>query len=374
MSLRRHRPPLLLVHDESPALGGSVTSLGALVPFLQRSGWRVEVAALQPDGWAGEGIEPHLMRRRGERVKGAAYFARETIRALDLRALAGRLRPDVLLANNGPTANLATHLAGRSLGLPVAQYVRGPFPGSDLAGKILRSSATIFTVGDECARLTSAVGKVASAPVAEGLEPSRWPAPRAPFTRDWLWNSALIGWKGLPLLLDTYGRLGPGMPRLHVCFTTLPAHHPDAVPAPCRVPDGVELRRAPPDLDLLRSRCLVYVHTALRPEPFGRSVLEAMAAGLCPIVPAAGTPGRLVRHMVNGLVYAPGSGEGLASLLRLAERDPSLCARLGARAEADARAYRSDVAFQPILSGLERIRSGRVARVVPIRHAAAQDR
>jgi len=374
MTLRRHRSPLLLIHDESPALGGSATSLGALAPFLRKAGWRVEVAAMHSDGWKDCGIEPHLLRRRGERVTGSSYFAREAIRALDLRALATRLRPDVLLANNGPTANLATHLAGRSLGLPVAQYVRGPFPPTGLAGKILRSAEAIFTVGDECTRLASRIGRVGVLQVAEGLDPSRWPRPRVAFSRDWLWNSALVGWKGLPLLLDAYGRVGEVAPPLHVCYAGLPAHHPDAVTLPEELPPGVEASRTPPDLDAIRSRCLVYVHTALLPEPFGRSILEAMAAGLCPIVPAAGTPGRLVRHGVNGLVYAPGSAEGLASLLRLAARDPSLCARLGARAEADARAYRSDLSFAPLLSGLERIRLGRVQRIVPIRHSAAPER
>jgi glycosyltransferase involved in cell wall biosynthesis len=373
MSPRSHRAPFLLVHDESPGLGGSVTSLGALLPFLRSAGWRVEVVALQPEGWEGEGIEPHLLRRRGERVKGAAYFAREAVRALDLRALARRLGPDVLLANNGPTANLATHLAGRSLGLPVVQYVRGPFPRSDLAGKILRSASAIFTVGDECTRLTSAVGRVRVEPVAEGLDPSRWPRPRAPFTRAWLWNSALVGWKGLPLLLDAFGALGASAPPLHVCYTTLPDHHPDAVEPPVRVPAGVEMHRAPPDLDELRSRCIAYVHTALRPEPFGRSVLEAMAAGLCPIVPAAGTPGRLIRHRVNGLVYAPGSARGLESVLRLVAREPALCAQLGARAESDARAYRSDLVFQPVLAGLERIRSRKGAPSVSFRNDLAPE-
>jgi glycosyltransferase involved in cell wall biosynthesis len=368
------RSPLLLVHDESPGLGGSVTSLGALVPFLRRAGWRVHVAAMQPDGWEGEGIRPHLLRRRGERVTGAAYFARETVRALDLRALARRLRPDVLLANNGPTANLATHLAGRSLGVPVAQYVRGPFPASGLAGKILRSAAAVFTVGEECARLAARVGQVEVQPVAEGIDPARWPHRRGAFTRDWFWNSALVGWKGLPLLLEAYARVGSEAPPLHVCYATLPDHHPDTVAPPAQVPPGVEMRRTPPDLDALRAGCLVYVHTALQPEPFGRSVLEAMAAGLCPVVPAAGTPGKLVRHLVNGLVYAPGSVDGLASLLRIAAGDPALCARLGAQAEADARAYRSDLAFQPLLSGLERIRAGCVGGTVPIRHEAAPER
>jgi glycosyltransferase involved in cell wall biosynthesis len=371
MSPDRSRAPLLLVHDESPGLGGSVTSLGALVPYLRVAGWRVEVAALQPEGWEREGLSPHLLPRRGERIEGTAYFARECRRAFDLRALCRTLRPAVLLANNGPTANLATHMTGRALRIPVAQYVRGPFPGSGLAGRVLRSSAAIFTVGDGSTRQVAAAGRTAPEQIDEGLDPRRWPRPRGPFARDWLWNSALVAWKGLPMLLETYRGLGADAPPLQICYAAHPAGHPDAVAPPDDVPPGVVLHRSPPDLDAIRSGCLVYVHTALRPEPFGRSLLEAMAAGLCPVVPDAGTPGRLVRHLENGLTYAAGSGSGLADELRRAAGDPELCARLGARAAADARSYAADRVFQPVLAGLERIRSERVVRSVPIRHELA---
>jgi len=374
MTSRRPGGPLLLVHDESPGLGGSITSLGALAPFLVRSGWRVEIAALQPEGWDGQGIAPHLLPRRGERIQGAGYFAREATRAFDLGKLARRLRPDVLLANNGPTANLATHLAGWSLGLPVAQYVRGPFPESGLAGRILRSAAAIFTVGDECTRMARATGCGGAARIEEGLDRDRWPASRDPLSRDWLWNSALVGWKGLPLLLDAFRNLGGEGPRLHVCYATLPAGHPDALEPPAHVPAGVVLHRSPPDLDAVRSSCLVYLHTALRPEPFGRSLLEAMAAGLCPVVPDAGTPGRLVRHLENGLTYPAGSASGLERAMRQAAADPDLCARLGARAAMDALAYRSDRVFQPVLAGLERIRPGGAGGNVPFRNEVASGR
>lgn len=362
--------PTVLVHDESPGLGGSITSMGALAPFLRQQGWRVEVTALQGEGWAGEGIDPCLLPRRGERITGAGYFAREAARALDLVAACRRIRPDVLLANNGPTANLSTHLAGAWLGIPVAQYVRGPFPPSRLSSRILRRSAAVLTVGEECTGSAGLCG-IVPAQVEEGLDPARWPRRREAGSRDWLWSSALVAWKGLPLLLEAYATLGTAAPALQLCWAGLPAGHPDAVAPPERVPPGVNLRRAPPDLDALRSRCLLYVHTALRPEPFGRSVLEAMAAGLCPVVPDAGTPGRLVRHEANGLVYRAGSPTELAATLRRAAADPGLCERLGAQAARDAAAYRSDRVFQPVLAALERIRSGRASSTVPLRNETA---
>jgi glycosyltransferase involved in cell wall biosynthesis len=98
-----------------------------------------------------------------------------------------------------------------------------------------------------------------------------------------------------------------------------------------------------------------------------------MAAGLCPVVPDAGTPGRLVRHGENGLTYAACSPSALAEVLGRAAADPGLCARLGRRAAADALAYRSDRVFQPVLSGLERIRAGLDRGSVPNRDGSTRE-
>ncbi len=362
---RRPGQPTLLIHDGSPGLGGSITSVGALAPFLGRAGWRVEVAAFQPDGWAQERIAPHLLPGQGDRITGAGYFAREVLRARDLARLCRQLRPDVLLANNGPAANLSTHLAGWTLHLPVLQYVRGPFWESEVSARALRAAAGVFTVGDECSRQVVKVSGVAPEQVEEGLDPSRWPTMRRAGARGFLWNSSLVAWKGLPLLLEAYGSMGVPSPGLEVCYAPFPPGHPEAIVPPSKLPAGVTAHPAPPDLDAIRARSLVYLHTAQRPEPFGRSLLEAMAAGLCPIVPEAGTPGRLVRNGENGLTYSPGSLEGLRRAMRIAASDPELCERLGARAEAEARAYRSELVFQPILQALERLHPARTVPDLP---------
>ncbi len=369
--MTRDAPRTLLVHDESPSLGGSVTTLGSLAPVLEDAGWRVAVAAMQPDGWDGLGLSPALLPRRGERVSGAAYFAREARRALDVARVARREGATVLLANNGPTANLSTHLAGRLLGLPVAQYVRGPFPATGLAARLLRRAPQVFAVGAEAARQVRDVAGLDAARVEEGIHPRFWPRRREAGGRGYFWSSALVEWKGLPLLLEAHRTLGPGAPPLTACYAGFPPGHPDAAPPPRALHEGVRLLRSPPGLDDLRAASLVYVHSATAPEPFGRSLLEAMAAGLCPIVPDAGTPGRIVRHMETGITYTRGSVHGLAAAMRLAARHPDLCVRLGDAAAEDARAYAAGRVFRPVVAGLERIVAPRGARVVPIRNEAA---
>lgn len=64
----------------------------------------------------------------------------------------------------------------------------------------------------------------------------------------------------------------------------------------------------------------VVAHCSTRPEPFGRTLVEAMLAQKPVVASSAGAPGEFVRHSSTGLLYAPGDAEGLrAHLIRLRE-------------------------------------------------------
>ena len=269
---------------------------------------------MQPDGWEGEGIAPHLLRRRGERINGAG-----------LLRPGGPPGPRPPRALPAPRARRAAReqRPHRQPGDPPRGLVAG-HPGRPVRARA-RSRRPAWP-GRCCAPPPRSSRWVTSAPgtwrprvprmptqVEEGLDPAPLAGIARPASaRDWLWNSALVGWKGLPLLLDAYraGRrrrpLPPGLLRR---APRRPSRRRGAAGA--GAPRESCSTARPPISTQIRARCLVYVHTALRPEPFGRSLLEAMAAGLCPIVPDAGTPGRLVRHEENGLVYPAGSVEGL---------------------------------------------------------------
>lgn len=68
------------------------------------------------------------------------------------------------------------------------------------------------------------------------------------------------------------------------------------------------------------------------PEPFGMSIVEAMALGRPVVATAAGGPAETITHGVNGLLVTPGDATALAdALLRLIE-DPEFARELGARA------------------------------------------
>jgi glycosyltransferase involved in cell wall biosynthesis len=80
-------------------------------------------------------------------------------------------------------------------------------------------------------------------------------------------------------------------------------------------------------------RCLDVMASSSVHEPFGLTVLEAMAAGRAVIVTNAGGPPEFVTDGVTGLVVAPENVEELANGLQRLLDDPALRDRLGQAAQ-----------------------------------------
>jgi glycosyltransferase involved in cell wall biosynthesis len=73
------------------------------------------------------------------------------------------------------------------------------------------------------------------------------------------------------------------------------------------------------------------VHTAVQPEPYGRTVAEALLSGLPVVVPDEGTPATLIAAG-GGRVYRAGDADRLASVLEALLRDSSSIERLRSEA------------------------------------------
>lgn len=71
-------------------------------------------------------------------------------------------------------------------------------------------------------------------------------------------------------------------------------------------------------------------------EPLGIALIEAMAAGLPVVAPAAAGPTEIVEDGVTGFLYPPGDAERAAGQVLRLVRDPQLAAEMGAAARAAA--------------------------------------
>jgi glycosyltransferase involved in cell wall biosynthesis len=74
------------------------------------------------------------------------------------------------------------------------------------------------------------------------------------------------------------------------------------------------------------------VHASTRPEPFGMTIIEAMACARAVVVSAGGGAAELVQHGHDALAFSPGDEAGLTEALARLVREPELRARLGEEA------------------------------------------
>jgi glycosyltransferase involved in cell wall biosynthesis len=72
----------------------------------------------------------------------------------------------------------------------------------------------------------------------------------------------------------------------------------------------------------------IVVHASTRPEPFGRTIVEAMASGRAVIAADAGAAPELVEPGRTGLLHRPGDPDDLARQMLSLVRDPATRARL----------------------------------------------
>lgn len=81
----------------------------------------------------------------------------------------------------------------------------------------------------------------------------------------------------------------------------------------------------------------IVVHTSVKPEPFGRVILEGMLLGKPVVASAAGGVPELIRDGETGFLFQPGDAEGLAACLVRLMQDEALRRAVGERARQWAR-------------------------------------
>jgi len=86
------------------------------------------------------------------------------------------------------------------------------------------------------------------------------------------------------------------------------------------------------DAPALTAACQVFVLPSIKREGLARSLIEAMAYGVAPVVTDCGGSPELVQHGESGLVVPMGDAAALAQAIRTLHDDTQLRARLGAAA------------------------------------------
>jgi glycosyltransferase involved in cell wall biosynthesis len=264
-----------------------------------------------------------------------------------------RLRPD-LVHTNSLKAGVYGSVAARAARLPVVWHVHDRIASDYLpassatvvrwmvrhlaGGVIANSNATMASLGTERG------GPVRS--VVPSIIPSPRPLPGPRRSGAGPTTFGMVGriapWKGQDLFLRAFAQAFPGGGERAVLVGSAmfgeDAYEAELIKLVDHLDLGarVEFRGFRDDVFGELASFDVLVHASLIPEPFGQSVLEAMASGLAVIAADAGGPAEIIVDGVNGRLFASTDPISLAQAMRELAGQQSERARLGAAAVAAA--------------------------------------
>jgi glycosyltransferase involved in cell wall biosynthesis len=153
-------------------------------------------------------------------------------------------------------------------------------------------------------------------------------------------------WKGQAVLVDAMARIVEQVPKAHA-FIVGGVHRAGATYSrhiEQRIQDlhlngALSATGFRSDVADVMNALDVVVHTSVRPEPFGRVILEGMLLGKPVVASAAGGVPELIRDGVTGFLTPPGDPASLADRLIPLLQDAALRARIGEQARAWAREH-----------------------------------
>jgi glycosyltransferase involved in cell wall biosynthesis len=358
---------VLYVESSAGGIGGSHHSLWTLVSHLDRNavepevlcfgddpfwdrfrriGVRVHVWAgglptrkggpapgpqIPPSGqkkpWAGVATVPEaetwLRQNVLRRVLASTIHlvAEDLPRARRLMRLAAERRVDILHANDRLGSNRFVALAGWMASIPVVQHERlsSPYRWTDIL--LSRSLAVTFCVSgdvrDKARRAGHRGRRLLVLPNAVALDRA------LPRNGDSRRRVGVIGriarWKGQDLFIEAMATVARTHHDVEFLVIGDPGHGDPAYLESLRAAaeEGALAGRVVftghvDDVFALMSTLDVVVSSTRTAEPFGRSIIEAMAAGIPVVAPDAGGPAEILENGVTGILYAPGDPDALA--------------------------------------------------------------
>jgi len=286
----------------------------------------------------------------------ARLAAEELPAALGLARVIRRVRPDVIHLGNGVRANFDGILAGLLTRTPIVCHVKGFEKYGARERWAVRRTTTLVCMTQAILAYCRERGlqppdaRVVYDAVDEAwLRPQRAPAevrrelgiaPDAPCVGI---AGNIQEWKGQQVVVEALGRLGAGPP-VH-CIIAGGVHRAgEAYAASLRARVAalgltgrvheIGFRADIPDV---MNAWDVVVHASVRPEPFGRVILEGMLLGKPVIATAGGGVPELIDDGRTGFIVPPGDVAALADRIEAVFAAPDAARAIGVRAQSWAR-------------------------------------
>lgn len=384
MQRREHAMTRVLIVEASSGgvVGGSLTGLLHMIHGLDPQRVAAGLVLYEPKGieeeLRGRGVPVYHVRRRripkehalleveGYRraksvgpVRSLLGLGRRTLRllgeelptALRLARIIREFRADVVHLGNGVRANYDGLLACRLTRTPVLCHVKGFEKYSDRERAAARRIDALVpmtrAVEDHCRRagVVSPRTVVIYDGIAEdAFAPGRPPAAiRAELG---IGDAPCVGvasniqeWKGQLVLVEAMAEVVRAVPEARALI--IGGVHRAGVEYNARIErriaelglgGAIVFTGFRSDIADVTNALDVVVHTSVRPEPFGRVILEGQLLGKPVVAVAAGGVPELIRDGETGFLFAPGDARALAAHLIRLLRAPELRRQVGVAA------------------------------------------
>lgn len=360
----------LLVFDSIPFMGGSKIATETILQCCKNPNTRITVLTNDCTSWKWPKFQiqrlyefPQLVKRE----RGIPYLVRHFILFLNIlcvRIKYGKI--DLTVGASGPGNDLSIFLAKKVLGFRVLQLILGPVAASRTIARCLMNTDHIYYLETLENGINQALSLLASSlsqlkqggkiieHLVLGLPVQAWPtAIQTGLPPTLFWGASLYKWKGLDVLLDAIKRIPENQrPQTHICYIRPKQTSLDVTLAPVEIAK-VHWYETPDNLDSIRGQSNIFISTSDR-EPFGLSILEAMAAGLCVIIPRDGAywDKQLIENQ-QCIKYKPGDSHDLMLQLLELYQDHERVQTLGQAAKVIAENYRADQLYKSLIERLE---------------------
>jgi glycosyltransferase involved in cell wall biosynthesis len=347
MDRRRFRLGMVLY--ESKPIEADLARLDVSVHHIARRRLPKQHGLLELEGYQRAkqlGVVRHLLRSGRQTAR---LLAEELPAALALARIIRREKADVIHLGNGVRANFDGILAGILTGVPVLCHVKGFEKYGARERWAARQTILVCmtqAVLDAChaAGVRSPQERIVYDAVDETwLTPQRAPADirrelGIPLDAPVLGIAGNIQeWKGQHVLIDALGLLAD-RPDVH-CVIAGGVHRAGegyaealrARIAALGLGPRVHLTGFRADIPDVMNAWDIVVHASVRPEPFGRVILEGMLLGKPVVAMAAGGVPEIITHAETGFLVPPNDAPALAAQLRQLLDDPAAARAVGMR-------------------------------------------
>jgi len=354
----------IVVLDAISFNGGSKVATNTLLTTISQPNQRVTVITNDPTSWDSkfQQLALHESDWLATKDHGLLYFLRHFIIALHIlvvRIAYGKV--DVVIGASTPGVDLSVYLARYFMGYRIIQLIHGPVACSGTIARCLIRVHFVFYLPSSINSLAKCLAKKLNTtdikkvlrgyrfkPLNIGICKRAWPTQCQYHTPQILWAASLLKWKGLDFFINSISAIPVAIrPVTEICYIRPKTTAQSISKAPVILPKFY-WHLQPSDLNTIRSNCNIFVSTSQN-EPFGLSILEALAAGLCVIIPQDNAYwDRTLCDDVNCIKYHANDLHDLAEKVLELTNNPKHIKRIGQCGQQLSAQYKASKTYQKI--------------------------